>query len=804
MELKRFQEAGEDYDHIAALEPTSLDPVLKAATAFERAEKPIRAVACLTTAIQLQPGEPDLYLRRSKLLQMTGDLAASRKDLARVQELCPDNREFGLELMQQHVAEGRPELALHVSESLLSGAKPADIVTIRQLRAALFEKVDRPHDAIREYARLSETPSCRIDALTRKARLHIAAGQWKPATLDLTAVLSTHPDDTELRLLRATAFEQLKQPSRCIDDLTLVLQKHPDHEVALRSRVRLLGRDTAALNDLARLRRLFPRDSAVRLQLADLCLLDGQHDRVLDVLSEVSDDDPNAAAQCYLCGATRFEMNDAAEARRWLNRAIDLQPQHTDARILRAVLLLDDKQPGAALADLEIAASTTEPGEDLLELRARALTQSGNPKQALADLDLALRLNSEFIEARRLRCQLRHKTGDHEGAVRDARKVLDDGSTNLTIRRVLADAEFSLERYDDAAADYENILDHSDAESEDIDLFWKLCQCRLHTDDQEAIFQSLNAILNRHPDHHEARFERARQRERIGELEPALDDLTELVLARRHDVDVLMARARIRHRIGQTQDAIDDLTLAIAESPRKAELYYRRGLSRNQLDDSAAAIADLDRAIELDDSQADVWYVRGNVLATSGRSTEAIDSYENAVARNPNHTAAWYNYGNMQFGRDDFDDAIRCWNEAIRTQPDLFRAYHNRAVALTRLDRPVEAADDYETTIALNPAFAQAYESLAWLLATAEPDALRDPEGAVALATRACELTKNENWSCLSTLAACQAEVGNFTAAQHAAEIARQVAPSSQQQRLTQLTQIYRQRAASRHSATRL
>ena len=243
--------------------------------------------------------------------------------------------------------------------------------------------------------------------------------------------------------------------------------------------------------------------------------------------------------------------------------------------------------------------------------------------------------------------------------------------------------------------------------------------------------------------------------------------------------------------------AAEDLTLAISHRDDDAQLYYRRGLLRHQLHEPDAALSDLDQAIRLDESQADYWYVRGNVLAETGKDQPAIEAFENAIERDPNHTAAWYNYGNMQFARDDFDGAIRCWNEAIRIQPDLFRAYHNRAVALTRLNRPIEAADDYETAIVLNPEFVQAYESLAWLLATTDEVKLRDPDGAVALATEACDMTNNGNWRCLSTLAACQAEAQNFEAAREAAHAATSIAPPDQRQRLAELTQIYSQRAAA-------
>ena len=58
-----------------------------------------------------------------------------------------------------------------------------------------------------------------------------------------------------------------------------------------------------------------------------------------------------------------------------------------------------------------------------------------------------------------------------------------------------------------------------------------------------------------------------------------------------------------------------------------------------------------------------------------------------------------------------------------------------------------------------------ASNTLAWLLATCPEDRFRDGKKAVAAATRACELTRWKNAEVLDTLAAADAEAGDFDAA---------------------------------------
>ena len=71
----------------------------------------------------------------------------------------------------------------------------------------------------------------------------------------------------------------------------------------------------------------------------------------------------------------------------------------------------------------------------------------------------------------------------------------------------------------------------------------------------------------------------------------------------------------------------------------------------------------------------------------------------------------------------------------------------------------------FAEAIRLDPGCAEAYNASAMLMAACPEAKFRDGKKAVEFATRACELTKSKNPIILDTLAAAQAEAGDFDAA---------------------------------------
>jgi Flp pilus assembly protein TadD len=106
--------------------------------------------------------------------------------------------------------------------------------------------------------------------------------------------------------------------------------------------------------------------------------------------------------------------------------------------------------------------------------------------------------------------------------------------------------------------------------------------------------------------------------------------------------------------------------------------------------------------------------------------------------------------------------AIDIFTEILKQKPDNPFVLRNRGDAWLGLGKLKEAIADYEAALKLDGDDSGVLNNLAWLLATAPDDGLRDGKRAIELAKTAARLTEFKQAHILSTLAAAYAESGDF------------------------------------------
>lgn len=243
------------------------------------------------------------------------------------------------------------------------------------------------------------------------------------------------------------------------------------------------------------------------------------------------------------------------------------------------------------------------------------------------------------------------------------------------------------------------------------------------------------------------------------------------------EADDYFLRGKSREFLGKQAEALADFNAAIELAPESAAPYEGRGSLRYRQGEAVDAADDLERALTLDPEHLLALATRSMLRADKGDLEGAMDDLNLVLKLSPGDPNTLNNRGVLYREMQDYDRAIADYTRTIQLVPSHARAYANRAYCWNKQRDFQQAVADYARAVELNSESWQALNDFAWLLATCSSAEFRDGRKALTLATKACELTANKEWSALDTLAAAYAECGEFKKAVECSEKAIELAP---------------------------
>lgn len=178
----------------------------------------------------------------------------------------------------------------------------------------------------------------------------------------------------------------------------------------------------------------------------------------------------------------------------------------------------------------------------------------------------------------------------------------------------------------------------------------------------------------------------------------------------------------------------------------------------------------------------EAWWVLPSTWILLSRDPELSHDAKIAEAARPpilpgSHPPLW---------TDDFAGLfpIVRWQELLLDSSNKAREYAKAGTALEEAGDLAGAIAQFRKAVEHDPKFADAFNNLAWHLATAPDPKLRNGNEAVQLAETACTLTQYRQTMLVGTLAAAYAEAGRFDDAVGTAERACKMAEEAGQQEL--------------------
>jgi tetratricopeptide (TPR) repeat protein len=255
----------------------------------------------------------------------------------------------------------------------------------------------------------------------------------------------------------------------------------------------------------------------------------------------------------------------------------------------------------------------------------------------------------------------------------------------------------------------------------------------------------------------------------------------------------LNRRGQSRADEGQHKLAMADFRRALEYVPDHWRALHNRGVTSAQSGQYANAFDDFNRVIEINPTFAKAYSNRATLYVHAGDLQAALNQYAQSLQLDSNLVTAQVGRGRVchQLGR--LEEALEHLNAAVKIVPNDAQLICSRADLLADMGRYREAMADYARAIDLNPEFAHAYRNGAWLLATCPDMELRDARNALIGAQRALEFGYGQRHIALDTLAAAQANAGQFDEAIVSLQQAIEIAPEAARQTYEVRLQLYEQ-----------
>ncbi len=159
--------------------------------------------------------------------------------------------------------------------------------------------------------------------------------------------------------------------------------------------------------------------------------------------------------------------------------------------------------------------------------------------------------------------------------------------------------------------------------------------------------------------------------------------------------------------------------------------------------------------------------------------------FEHSIAVTSNNHIAHHMLAFCLYQQGKIDQAVNYNLEALRINPAFSPACTGLGIAFMQKGEIDKAVKYYRKALQLKPDYPEVMNNLAWLYATQKETLFYNPEQAIQLAQRACELTKYQDASMLDTLAAAYSSAGKFPEATATAEKALKLTQAAGNKQLT-------------------
>lgn len=666
-------------------------------------KNPRGAIILFRNALEKDQNYFEARFHLAKAYIAVGNLEVAEKELQKVRRQDPSSRDVQIELARVMVQTRRPDAALKELSTHLSENEPdCEAQEIAGWAHAIKEEnpaaVTLFKKAIATCGAKSVSPAISL------ATVYVAMENVPEAEAQLAQVMAKEPANRKALFLLADIQTRGKDGAAALKTLDRIIQANPRDIEALYRKGLLYIENNDLDNALALSKDIIKQSADLpegqRLQGFAL-FFKKQYSDAIAPLQKSLLQQPNAGTY-YILGLTHYYRNEVEQSINQFQKALDLQPDLTRARVHLALLLLNKKRVDEAIKEAKKVLAQDDENALAHNIVGSAYLLQGNNAEGLAELNKALALDPSLADVHVKKGLVAMKRGQSKVAeselaaavrlkpdARDTRHILalyylnhnepvkaitalkkgiQDGGPDAVSYYLIAESYL---RQNDVKAATSYFIKAKEVDPKYDLAYLKLASIYVMQDKQEQGVQELRSLVERSPDNVQALLLLASLAEANGDEDEARKTY---LRAAATDTSVgIIAAARFLQRTNATGQALKVLNDGIGHSPLDISLFEAKGsilLANRQFKDLFAVI----KAIERLNPQVGFAYTVNTYIAI-GEPANALGKVQAEARKNPANLGLQAELSRIHLHMGNRTEAEKIAREIIRKDPESAVGY---------------------------------------------------------------------------------------------------------------------------------
>ena len=600
------------------------------------------AVIELRNAIQIDPKFANARYQLGLLYLEQNDPKNAFAELQRTASLDPANLDAGVKVAEFLLLSGKKdESRKYVDQVLKQKPDYPDALALLANIELIAGNFKAAEDAVVKVGK-KEQETDRFYNI--RGRIYAAQEKWPEARSMFEKAIEAGPDNFANYRTLLAFFEQQKMTADAEKLLATMQQKFPDNaqlHLMMASMHQMKKESDKAEAELKKAIALEPDNARYKLLLVDFYKSQNKPEAAVETLRAAMKDKPDAIEFQAALAKLLFDMRQYDEAKTLMDGMLAKNPDHGEAKLLKARFQLKDGKKREAVDTLTPLTTNYPKWAEPYFFLAVAHLELGEGELAQKAIDSALQYGPGISQYHALASQLALIKGESQTAGREASIALKLEPRNFNAAKLLVKALIQDEKFKEAVSLIETIQKQV---PNDVDLMGNLGIAYLGLKDRQKAEEAFARLLEAAPDNSKA---------------------LALLTALTADKDLTNAVQRVEEQI--------------KKAPKAAGHYMLLGDLQARQKKYAEAQAAFEKAQELAPDNPQPYIVIARLMAAQGKSDQAIAELTELLAKQPDSLPANMGLATLYETQGKYQEAREKYQKVLSVQPNSPAAANNLA-----------------------------------------------------------------------------------------------------------------------------